>query len=106
MTVEYSYAEAGSYSVMLTVVDNLGASDSLMQVATTVAPAISLGAATGKYRNSKWVDLEWSDAVGSIVDVYRDGSVLATTDNDGSFRDSTVRKKDKEQVRLTSLLRR
>ena len=96
--VSHAFGADGAYEVRLTVSDDLEASSSateIVQVATTVATAISLSAATGKYRNSKWVDLEWSGAVGSIVDVYRDGSVLATTDNDGSYRDSTVRNRDK-----------
>ena len=96
--VSHAFGADGAYEVRLSVSDDREASSSatrIVQVATTVAPAISLSAATGKYRNSKWVDLEWSGAVGSIVDVYRDGSVLATTDNDGSYRESTVRNRDK-----------
>src|SRR5256885_1418071 len=33
--------------------------------------------------------LKWRDATSSNVDVYRDGNVIATTPNDGSYNDST-----------------
>jgi len=92
--VSHAFGADGAYVVRLTVSDDREASSSTnrtVQVAATVAEAISLSVATGKYKNSKWVDLEWSGAMGTIVDVYRDGSLLATTGNDGSYRDSTVR---------------
>ena len=38
------------------------------------------------------VDLSWSGAAGSNVDVYRNGSVVATTANDGAYTDSTGNK--------------
>jgi hypothetical protein len=33
--------------------------------------------------------LKWRGATSSNVDVYRDGNVIATTPNDGSYNDST-----------------
>lgn len=33
------------------------------------------------------VDLSWSGATSSTVDVYRDGAVIATTANDGAYTD-------------------
>jgi hypothetical protein len=35
------------------------------------------------------VYLSWSGAVGSDVDIYRGGSLLATTANDGAYTDAT-----------------
>jgi serine protease len=34
------------------------------------------------------VDLSWSGATGSNVDLYRNGMVVATTGNDGFYTDS------------------
>jgi hypothetical protein len=34
------------------------------------------------------VDLSWIGATGSNVDIYRNGVVVATTGNDGSYTDS------------------
>ena len=96
--VSHAFGTDGRYEVHLNVSDEREASSlatRIVHVATPVAPAISLSAVASKHGKSKRVDLEWSDAVGSIVDVYRNGSVLATTDNDGSYRDSTVSKRDK-----------
>ena len=34
------------------------------------------------------MDLSWSGATGSSVDIYRNGMVVATTGNDGFYTDS------------------
>ena len=96
--VSHEFSANGTYEVRLTVSDDREASSSateVVQVVTAAAQAISLSATTGKYRNSKWVDLEWNGALGPFVDVYRDGSLLTTTDNNRSYRDSTVRNLNK-----------
>ncbi len=42
--------------------------------------------ATGyKVKGAQRVDLSWADATSSNVDVYRDGTVIATTANDGAY---------------------
>ena len=38
-------------------------------------------------RGSALVDLTWNGALGESVDIYRDGEMIATTDNDGRYRD-------------------
>lgn len=39
-------------------------------------------------RDSRWgAQLQWSGAIGSQVEVYRDGALLTTTSNDGTHRD-------------------
>jgi len=35
------------------------------------------------------INLSWSGAAGTNVDVYRDGSVVVTTTNDGAYSDAT-----------------
>ncbi len=49
---------------------------------------ITLDTATGRAKGKNYVDLSWSGASTSSVDIYRDGSLRTTTSNDGSFRDS------------------
>ena len=96
--VSHAFSSDGSYVVRLTVSDDRESSDSTtltVKVAASVTPAISLSATIGKQKNNKWVDLEWSGIVGSNVDVYRNGSLLTITENDGRYRDSTVRNRDK-----------
>lgn len=45
--------------------------------------------ATGyKVKGTQRVDLSWADATSSNVDVYRNGSVIATTANDGAYTDA------------------
>jgi secreted PhoX family phosphatase len=55
---------------------------------TTAAPTIVL-AATGRVNGRKHsVDLSWSGATASMVEVRRDGVVVATTANDGVYTDN------------------
>ena len=49
--------------------------------------------ATGyKVKGTQRVDLSWADATSSNVDVYRDGSLIVTTGNDGAYTDNLNRK--------------
>ena len=49
---------------------------------------LSLTANGYKVKGSQRVDLTWADATSSSVDVYRNGSVIATTANDGAYTDA------------------
>ena len=53
---------------------------------------ITLSASGRKVRGFHTVDLSWSGATSTNVDVYRNGALIATTANDGSHTDSTGRK--------------
>lgn len=53
---------------------------------------ITLSATGYKSKGIKTTDLTWSGATSTNVDVYRDGSVVATTPNDGAYTDSTGQK--------------
>jgi predicted outer membrane repeat protein len=56
-----------------------------MQTATP----ISLSASKRKVRGINTVQLAWSGATSANIDVYRDGVLIVTTANDGSYIDST-----------------
>jgi hypothetical protein len=42
-----------------------------------------------KYRGEKRANLTWTGAASDSVDIIRDGSIVASTDNDGSYEDRT-----------------
>lgn len=50
---------------------------------------ITLSAVGYKVRGIKTVDLSWSGATSTSIDVYRDGALITTTANDGFHTDST-----------------
>jgi len=53
---------------------------------------ITLNAVGHKVHGVQTVDLSWSGATSAMVDVYRNGAVIATTANDGSYTDNTGNK--------------
>lgn len=48
----------------------------------------SLTVSAYKVRGTQHADLSWSGATGSNVDIYRDGALIATTANNGSYTDN------------------
>lgn len=93
-TTSHTYAGDGSYTVTLTVTDDAGATDSTSQTVTvqsadTGGGDISLSA-NGYKNKGRWTtDLSWSGASSNNVDIYRDGAVLTTVSNSGSYTDAT-----------------
>ncbi len=72
------------------------ADDGMMAQFEVVAPTptptpepITLSVAKRKVVGINTVRLNWSGATSSHVDIYRDGVLIATTANDGSYPDST-----------------
>jgi len=85
----HSYAGTGTYAVSLTVTDNGGAQDSdLQNVSVNSGGGYTLSTSGYKVRGVQTVDLNWSGATGSNVDVYRNGSKIATPSNSGSYTDN------------------
>lgn len=48
----------------------------------------TLAGAGYKVKGKHVVDLTWADATGSNIDIYRDGNLIATTANNGSYTDN------------------
>jgi PKD repeat protein len=81
-----TYASAGTYTVTLRVTDNLGATGQRSQPVTVgAAPSGIILSATGRSEGTvQYMSLKWSGATGATVDIYRNGTRLRTTTNDGS----------------------
>jgi hypothetical protein len=52
------------------------------------ADGITLAVSAYKVRGLQKADLSWSGATSTQVDVYRDGSLIATVANDGAHTDN------------------
>jgi subtilisin family serine protease/PKD repeat protein len=84
-----TYSAAGSYNVSLTVTDSQGLSSTRTQTVTVSAPvSISLTATKRISGKKRYTDLAWSGASGANVDVFRNGTLITTTANDGAHTDS------------------
>jgi PKD repeat protein len=88
-----TYAAAGTYTVTLTATDDRGATTSASKSVTVSAPAaIDLSARGYKDKGFQYVQLTWSRAAATSVDLFRDGTKLLTTANDGTQLDELRRK--------------
>ncbi len=88
-----AYADGG-HTVSATATDTIDqtASDSVSVTVDNSGPAISLSVSAYKVRGAQNADLTWSGATSTNVDVYRNGSLVTTTANDGFYTDSTGQK--------------
>ncbi len=86
----HTYASGGTYTVSLTVTDDDGATGSTAKSVSVSAPGdeIVLSAVGYKVRGRQQADLTWSGATSNSVDVYRNGTKIATVANTGAYTDN------------------
>ena len=88
-----SNLSVGSHRVTASVTDSGGLSgSSFVDVTITEpgpVPTIALGVAGRKLKGVIYVDLTWSGATSSDVDIFRNGVKILTTTNDGAHADNT-----------------
>lgn len=87
---QHTYADSGSYQVSLTVTDATGLTDTSTQTVAVSADEttldLSLQRKVRTRTGSTIVDLRWTGTA-EAVDVYRDGQLVDTTDDNGRYRD-------------------
>jgi hypothetical protein len=91
VTTSRAYAVEGTYTVSLTVTDNGGATGSTSQSVTVLAPStggFTLTANGYKVQGLQRVDLSWSGATSTSVDVFRNNVKITTVANSGTHTDN------------------
>ena len=87
----HTYAAAGTYTVTLTVTDGEGQTGSVSREVTVTRPTSQLAIERILRNRATFefaVDLTWSGASGTLVDLYRNGILVDIPNNDGVHRDS------------------
>jgi PKD repeat protein len=83
----HTYSVAGTYKVSLTSTDNGGETNSVTQ--TVVVPTVGTLSVTGSRTKGEYIaHITWRGFIGSNVNLYRNGTLLATLPNTGSYTDS------------------
>jgi hypothetical protein len=91
----HSYGAGGTYTVVLTVMDNEGASGTAQTRVQVMAPAaadITLRVEAFRVQGIQHARLLWSGTSAGQIDVYRDGNFIVRVPNTGQFVDNINRR--------------
>ena len=83
------FASTGSYDVTLTTTDSEGQSDSVTEtisVSSSIIEASVTRALLSRFGSLR-VDLEYTGSSAETVDIYRNGELIDTVENTGTYRD-------------------
>jgi serine protease len=81
----------GNQMITLIVTDDEGATDSDTALVSITSPASTLSpliVTAYKVKGLQKANLTWASNAAPAVDIYRDGAVIATTENDGAYTDN------------------
>ena len=84
----HSYASPGTYTTTLTVTDDDGLTNTTSRTVTVSLPVLGLTVASYRHRGDLRVELRWTGAETSKVDVYRNEKIIAAPGDDGLYIDS------------------
>ncbi|MFC1719793.1 M36 family metallopeptidase [Pseudomonadota bacterium] len=90
--ISHTYDADGTYTVMLTVTDGGGLSNFVSHPVTVAGPVsggFTLTAVGRKVKGVNTIDLTWSGATSTNVDIKRGGVQFINTPNNGAYTDST-----------------
>ncbi len=86
-----STLSVGTHTITASLTDSggQGGSDNIVVTVDPVGANITLSTSGQKVQGRHRITLTWTGATSANIDVYRNGSLLTTTLNDGSYTDNT-----------------
>ena len=88
-----SVLSVGTHTITASVTDSGGLPGSnSITVTVNATGGITLSTSGEKVQGRHRINLTWSGATSTNVDVYRNGNLITTTPNDGSYADNTGQK--------------